>query len=75
MHGPTTLERVVRRDRLLMTAGLAATIVLAWAYLIRAAADMQVMASDAQMHAAMGMADIARGVLPTGSACSRCGQS
>jgi predicted metal-binding membrane protein len=58
MHGPTTLERVVRRDRLLMTAGLAATIVLAWAYLIRAAADMQVMASDAQMHAAMGMADM-----------------
>jgi len=53
-----TGERVVRRDRLLMVLGLAATIVLAWAYLVRGAAGMQVMSSEAEMHAAMGMADM-----------------
>jgi predicted metal-binding membrane protein len=41
-----------------MTVGLAAMVVLAWAYLVRAAAGMQAMATDAQMHAAMGMADM-----------------
>ena len=58
MQSPGTLERVVRQDRRLMTIGLAATVVLAWAYLVRAAAGMQAMATEAQMHAAMGMADM-----------------
>ena len=58
MQSPSALERVVRRDRLLMALGLAATIVLAWAYLVRAAAGMQAMAGEAEMHAAMGMADM-----------------
>jgi predicted metal-binding membrane protein len=58
MQPPGTLERIVRQDRLLMIVGLAATVVLAWAYLVRAAAGMQAMATDAQMHAAMGMADM-----------------
>lgn len=58
MQSPGTLERLVRRDRLLMAAALAATVVLAWAYLVRAAAGMQAMATEAQMHAAMGMADM-----------------
>jgi len=58
MQPPGALERVVRQDRLLMTVGLAATVVLAWAYLVRAAAGMEAMASEAQMHAAMGMADL-----------------
>jgi len=58
MQSPTVLERVVRRDRLLMALGLAATIVLAWAYLLRAAAGMHAMASEAEMHAAMGMTDM-----------------
>src|SRR6478735_11875575 len=58
MTFPTALERVVRQDRVLMVLGLAATIVLAWVYLVRAAASMQTMASEAQMHAAMGMADM-----------------
>jgi predicted metal-binding membrane protein len=58
MQPPSSLERVIRRDRLLMALGLAATIVLAWVYLVRAAAGMQAMATEAQMHAAMGMADM-----------------
>jgi len=41
-----------------MAVGLAATVVLAWAYLVRAAASMRAMATEAQMHAAMGMADM-----------------
>ncbi len=58
MHSPTTLDRLIQRDRLLMALGLASTIILAWAYLARAAAGMQAMAADTQMHAAMGMADM-----------------
>ena len=58
MQPSGTLERIVRRDRLLMVVGLAAMVALAWAYLVRAAAGMQAMATDAQMHAAMGMADM-----------------
>src|SRR6476469_6321974 len=49
------LEQLMRRDRLLMAFGLAATTLLAWVYLLRATASM---AAEAQMHAAMGMADM-----------------
>src|SRR5439155_26022117 len=59
---PSALERVIRRDRWLMVFGLAATILLAWTYLVRAAATMPAMTPamtmDAQMHAAQGMADM-----------------
>ena len=41
-----------------MVLGLAATIALAWIYLVRAAASMNGMTAEAQMHAAMGMADM-----------------
>lgn len=58
MQSAGTLERLVRRDRLLMALGLVATVVLAWVYLVRAAAGMQAMASETAMHAAMGMADM-----------------
>ena len=49
------LERVIRRDRLVMAYGLAVITVLAWIYLVRAAASMNAMAGEAAMHAAMGM--------------------
>ena len=52
------LEQLIRRDRLLMAFGLTVTAVLAWIYLLRATAAMNTMAADAQMHAAMGMADM-----------------
>jgi predicted metal-binding membrane protein len=51
------VEALVRRDRLLTGLGLAVTVLLAWAYLFRDAAEMQAMAGEARMHAAMGMAD------------------
>jgi predicted metal-binding membrane protein len=53
-----TLDRLVRRDRFLMALGLAAITVLAWAYLLRGSARMGAMTTEAQMHAAMGMADM-----------------
>lgn len=52
------LERMIRRDRIVIAIGLAAIVLLAWIYLVRTAAAMQAMALDAQMHAAMGMADM-----------------
>src|SRR5438270_2602431 len=52
------LERLIRRDRALMSLGLAAIILLAWMYLVRETAAMNVMAAEARMHAAMGMADM-----------------
>jgi predicted metal-binding membrane protein len=51
----SALERIVRRDRYLMAAGLAAVTALAWSYLLRSAAAMDAMSAEAQMHAAMGM--------------------
>src|SRR5262252_11198958 len=52
------LEQLMRRDRALMAFGLAATTLLAWVYLLRSTASMNAMAAEAQMHAAMGMADM-----------------
>ena len=57
MPAIATLDRVIHRDRLLMTAGLAATTLLAWSYLLRATAGMDSVAAQARMHAAIGMAD------------------
>jgi len=48
-------DRLIRRDRLLMGVGLAVTTILAWAYLLRAAAAMHVMTAGAP--AALRMAD------------------
>jgi len=52
------LDALIRRDRLLMAAGLVITTLLAWIYLLRANAAMNAMAAEAHMHAAMGMADM-----------------
>jgi predicted metal-binding membrane protein len=52
---PSALERVIRRDRAAGVLALGAITLLAWVYLLRAGAEMQAMASQAEMHAAMGM--------------------
>jgi predicted metal-binding membrane protein len=49
------LERVVRRDRLVMLLALAVLVLLAATYLVRDAAAMQSMSAEMAMHAAMGM--------------------
>lgn len=49
------LERAIRQDRAIVAAGLAVLAVLAWGYLVRMAAMMDVAVMDAEMHAAMGM--------------------
>ena len=51
-----SIERLIRRDRLLIAIGLAVTIGLAWVYLLREASAMEAMADEARRHAAMGMA-------------------
>ena len=58
MGAVATLDRLLRRDRLMMVAGLVATIALAWLYLLRIASQMTAMSVEMQMHAAMGMADM-----------------
>jgi len=55
---PSSLERLIRHDRLYTLLSLAAITALAWTYLVGEAASMQSMAVDARMHAAMGMADM-----------------
>lgn len=52
----TTIERVVRRDRLVVAIGLLTITALSWSYLLRMAAGMRASASAAEIHAAMGMA-------------------
>ena len=52
----SALERIIRRDRLLLSLGLLSILVLSWIYLINASAGMRSMLSQAEMHAAMGMA-------------------
>ena len=54
---PSTLEQVIRRDRLAVTLALPAITLLAWLYLLGMGAGMKSIAMDAQMHTAMGMAD------------------
>jgi predicted metal-binding membrane protein len=54
----SALERIIRRDRLLLSFGLVAIIALSWIYLINASAGMRSMLSQAEMHAAMGMAEM-----------------
>lgn len=57
--GPLLVERIAQRDRLVVLAGLIALTLLAWLYLLRMAGDMRAMAGEQNMHAAMGMPDMA----------------
>ncbi len=56
---PSGLERVMRHDRGIVAAGLAAITLLSWVYLVRMAATMNATAVDKEMHAAMGMPEMA----------------
>ncbi|MBI4463683.1 MAG: DUF2182 domain-containing protein [Acidobacteria bacterium] len=53
----TTIERLVRRDRLITSLGLGLVTLLAWIYLAQMAQGMAAASSEAEMHAAMGMVD------------------
>ena len=52
----STLERLIRRDQGWLIFGIAATMTLAWIYLVREAVAMNAMTAEARVHAAMGMA-------------------
>ncbi len=54
----SALERMIRRDRLIMALGLLAILGLSWSYLVTTAAGMRAMLGEAEMHAAMGMAEM-----------------
>ena len=43
---PSTLERVIRRDRVIMASGLALVTLLAWIYLLKIGASMKMMTMD-----------------------------
>jgi predicted metal-binding membrane protein len=49
------LDRAVRRDQLIVSAGLVVIAALSWVYLFRMSAMMNADAAEAAMHAAMGM--------------------
>ena len=53
------LERLVRGDRAIVLSALAALTLIAWVYLVRMAGSMSAAASEAEMHAAMGMTSMA----------------
>lgn len=58
-HAVTSIQRIeaiVRRDKFVTAAALGILTVLAWAYLVRMEREMSAAASEAEMHAAMGMA-------------------
>ena len=50
------LQRAVRRDRWIVSAGLVVIAAFSWIYLFRMSAMMNADAAEAAMHAAMGMA-------------------
>ena len=54
-----SIERVIRRDRAIAGVGLAAVTLLSWTYLLRMGAGMHAAAAEADMHAAMGMPEMA----------------
>jgi predicted metal-binding membrane protein len=54
----SSLERMIRQDRLIVAFGLLAVIALSWIYLLTESAGMRSMLSQAEMHAAMGMAEM-----------------
>ena len=54
----SSLERMIRKDRLIVSLGLLAVLALSWLYLITASAGMRSMLGEAEMHAAMGMAEM-----------------
>lgn len=54
----SSFERMIRRDRLIMLAGLVAILALSWTYLVTTGRGMQSMLSEGEMHAAMGMPEM-----------------
>jgi predicted metal-binding membrane protein len=54
----SALERIVRRDRLIVVLGLLAIFALSWSYLVTTGAGMRSMLSQGEMHAAMGMPEM-----------------
>ena len=55
---PSGLERMIRRDRLIIVLGLLAILALSWSYLVTTGAGMRSMLGEAEMHAAMGMPEV-----------------
>jgi predicted metal-binding membrane protein len=54
----SALERMIRRDRLIMALGLITVLVFSWTYLVITGQGMKSMLSEGEMHAAMGMPEM-----------------
>ena len=54
----SSLERLIRRDRLIVALGLLEILALSWSYLATMGAGMRSMLSQGEMHAAMGMPEM-----------------
>ena len=54
----SSLERIIRQDRLIAALGLVAILTISWVYLVRTGAGMQSMLTEGEMHAAMGMPEV-----------------
>ena len=55
---PSALERLIRRDRVIVGVGLVCLTALSWVYLASMAGGMHSAAIEADMHAAMGMPEM-----------------
>ena len=54
----SALERMIRRDRLIVALGLIAVLALSWTYLVITGQGMKSMLSEGEIHAAMGMPEM-----------------
>jgi len=55
---PSSLERLIRRDRLVVGAGLVILTVVSWIYLAGMAGGLRSAAAQSEMHRAMGMPEM-----------------
>ena len=58
VDSPSVLERVLRRDRVVIATGVFLVVLLAWIYLVRIASGMRADAMTAIDMAAMGMPEV-----------------
>ena len=56
MNPKSSIELLIQKDRIWISLAIFTAVALAWVYLLREAAVMNAAATEARMHAAMGMA-------------------
>ena len=54
----SAVERLIRRDRIIIALGLFVLLAISWSYLVSMGADMRSMIREGDMHVAMGMPEM-----------------